>query len=575
MAELKTKLMTLAGAAVMFAGMAHAQQLDCSQVVPVSTPNFVAAEGTTEQVSDVSFNCGQSTTDSTVTITVYLSPAASITSKTLGSGSTARNEAMAGLTANFTAGGATSASVIAGKVTGSTITFSDIAVPANTPAVFTITNIKIDASQIPATTGAPQPVQETIFVGGTNVLPGSLKQAANVAYSASGLASVGVLKSDGTSGTPSSVQICVGNDAFDVAKPSFFVEFAEGFPGAFKVQGDAAVNTTLGSQVTGSTYTGYGVVAPVANTATSGTRIQIEFDNIPANVTLYMPLTWSNNGGTVSAIQSISGFKSLANPTAAVGSPGSKDNKSAPTVTSTYMALSASNGTAFAYYEETAPNATGVEDYKIPVYLQAGAAAVTAPSSNITATVTLGPVGASSNVPNFVAGTATAQKANAFSACSTTLLFPFVTNQQGFDTGLAIANASSDLLDGGTKTKAAKQDGTCTLTFFGGDENPDPVKTDTIKSGTVYAHAASELAPNFQGYMIASCNFLYGHGFAYVVYNLTQNNGAAMGYLADAITADRKSQISSGSVSSKVVDGVVTVSGSVNTSSVGSNNPEQ
>jgi len=44
--------------------------------------------------------------------------------------------------------------------------------------------------------------------------------------------------------------------------------------------------------------------------------------------------------------------------------------------------------------------------------------------------------------------------------------------------------------------------------------------------------------------MIASCNFLYGHGFAYVVYNLTQNNGAAMGYLADVLNSDRKSPVS-------------------------------
>jgi len=64
--------------------------------------------------------------------------------------------------------------------------------------------------------------------------------------------------------------------------------------------------------------------------------------------------------------------------------------------------------------------------------------------------------------------------------------------------------------------------------------------------------------------MIASCNFLYGHGFAYVVYNLTQNNGAAMGYLADAITGDRKSSITTGAAGA-----------AVGTSSVGTNLPEK
>ncbi len=172
--------------------------------------------------------------------------------------------------------------------------------------------------------------------------------------------------------------------------------------------------------------------------------------------------------------------------------------------------------------------------------LTAGGAAVTAPSSAITATVSFAPIGSASSVPNFVSGSSTATVNGAsFSACTTTLLFPFVTNQLGFDTGLAIANTSSDLLNGGTKSTAAAQSGTCALTFFG-NTAPAAVTTATITTGTDYAAAASSVAPGFQGYMIANCNFLYAHGFAYVVYNLTQNNGAAMGYLADVINADRK-----------------------------------
>jgi len=90
---------------------------------------------------------------------------------------------------------------------------------------------------------------------------------------------------------------------------------------------------------------------------------------------------------------------------------------------------------------------------------------------------------------------------------------------------------------------AANQSGTCSLNFYGDSAPSAAVTTATLASGKVYAAAASSLAPGFQGYMIASCNFLYAHGFAYVVYNLTQNNGAAMGYLAAAINANRTSAV--------------------------------
>jgi hypothetical protein len=45
--------------------------------------------------------------------------------------------------------------------------------------------------------------------------------------------------------------------------------------------------------------------------------------------------------------------------------------------------------------------------------------------------------------------------------CTTTLLFPFVTNQAGFDTGLAISNTSKDWL--GTDPQA----GACTIHYHG------------------------------------------------------------------------------------------------------------
>jgi hypothetical protein len=205
-------------------------------------------------------------------------------------------------------------------------------------------------------------------------------------------------------------------------------------------------------------------------------------------------------------------------------------------------AVTIANGTGTAVYEVTTDNQGAVDTFPVNVYLAAGAGVVTVPSGAITATVSFAPIG-STDVPNFVSGSSTTTvNGSTFTACSTTLLFPFVTNQLGFDTGLAIANTSTDLL--GTNKGVAvdsvnAQSGTCSLTFFGAAAPAAPVVTSNVATGTAWTGAASTLAPGFQGYVIAQCNFQYGHGFAYVVYNLTQNNGAAMGYLGLVINGAR------------------------------------
>jgi hypothetical protein len=91
------------------------------------------------------------------------------------------------------------------------------------------------------------------------------------------------------------------------------------------------------------------------------------------------------------------------------------------------------------------------------------------------------------------------------------LLYPFVINQSGYDTGIAIANTSLDPF--GTKSTT----GSCSLYFYGSDAPvTNPFVTPTIAPGTVYANLASSMAPGFQGYGIANCNFSNAAGFAFV-----------------------------------------------------------
>lgn len=94
-------------------------------------------------------------------------------------------------------------------------------------------------------------------------------------------------------------------------------------------------------------------------------------------------------------------------------------------------------------------------------------------------------------------------------ASKTRLLFNFVTNQAGFDTGIALSNTGADPFG----TVGAP--GVCTLTFYGAGA-PAAFVTPTLVPGQTYANTASTIAPGFQGYAIAVCDFPYGHGFALV-----------------------------------------------------------
>ena len=105
--------------------------------------------------------------------------------------------------------------------------------------------------------------------------------------------------------------------------------------------------------------------------------------------------------------------------------------------------------------------------------------------------------------------------------CITTLLFPYVTNQQGYDTGLVITNASEGK-------------GDCTIEYSGalsdGSDAPDDRKTaEPIAGGGQWVKLLSYIAAEFQGFLKVSCKFRDAHGFAFI----TDGDATlAQGYLA-------------------------------------------
>jgi hypothetical protein len=129
---------------------------------------------------------------------------------------------------------------------------------------------------------------------------------------------------------------------------------------------------------------------------------------------------------------------------------------------------------------------------------------------------------------------------------TTTLLFPFVSAQAGFDTGIAISNTSRDTV--GT----APQAGTCTLNYFGnvtGGGGPPPPQTTnapvpageqllfTLSTGGNFGIAGR---PGFQGYIIATCNFQYAHGYALITDGPIGQARIGSSYLALIIPAGKR-----------------------------------
>ena len=131
-----------------------------------------------------------------------------------------------------------------------------------------------------------------------------------------------------------------------------------------------------------------------------------------------------------------------------------------------------------------------------------------------TVTVSYEPVSSDTDdIPRYVSGPT--NDVIDINDCTTTLLFPFVTNKHGFDTGLVITNTSEEA-------------GSCTIGYNGADA-PEDMTSQPIAGGAQWINLVSSIAADFQGYVTTSCEFRDAYGFAFVT------NGEATlahGYLA-------------------------------------------
>ena len=128
-------------------------------------------------------------------------------------------------------------------------------------------------------------------------------------------------------------------------------------------------------------------------------------------------------------------------------------------------------------------------------------------------------------MPRFIASDNT-QNVLDISLCTTTLLFPYVVNVMGFETGLVITNTS-------------KEDGSCTIEYSGSDAPDESSTTDSVEGGDQWITGLSAIAPEFQGYLTATCGFRNAHGFAFVSNGYPGGPATlAQGYLAVCTSCD-------------------------------------
>jgi hypothetical protein len=174
--------------------------------------------------------------------------------------------------------------------------------------------------------------------------------------------------------------------------------------------------------------------------------------------------------------------------------------------------------------------------------------------SSIVANVALGPTTPTTDIPLFTTyteGPTTGASAGPYNLavakfwnCQTTLLYPYLANGGGWDTGIAVSNTTMDpfatdpiLSKYLAKGTATQQSGPCSFWLYAtGGQVGSTYVTPTIMSGSTYAFdMGANLAPNVSGYAIAVCQFQNAHGYAFITYNLFGDNGVAANYIADVL----------------------------------------
>ena len=299
-----------------------------------------------------------------------------------------------------------------------------------------------------------------------------------------------------------------------------------------------------------------------AGVANSGTRLMLQFGSVVTGTQLFVPTVvrlTNQLSGVVTGVAVLTstdpngagGFSAVSSNGGGIISCSASSSCPAAANISGLAPVTVFNGAGIAVYEVLFSDAKSPEQLAVPV-----AVAYTAnPGNNLptpgttptTVTASFAPlssVGTASSgdpIPRFAPGAA-ARNLFTINKCSCNLLFPFVTNQLGYDTGIAISNTS---LDTGTGFGTTPQAGTVTLNYYCGASGctspPQQTTSATVPAGAQLTFTLSgggnygvAATPGFQGYIIAQAQFQFCHAYAFLTAqgSLPTTAGANTGYVA-------------------------------------------
>jgi hypothetical protein len=464
------------------------------------------------------------------------------------------------------------ANVFAGVVSGNQVTFYGIPImppaSAGVARIFRITNVRLNANTL-AGAGLPgtQSVIASVAISSnTSVLVNSPTPI--VGFIQPGLStSSGLRNANNTGGFSAPVlQQCQSQSAGGTGSNAGILRFTENFGTAFKTRVSPAGSGTTATSgqaatpqnVPGTIYNSEsGFVTTLlslspsgaeAGLADFGTRLKAVFNNVPTNVTIYVSTTNVVNLFSTGTTGTFGGMAAPALLTSTASYAQEVLTETSPEGNFTVPTGTVSNPTTFATVIGYAPvsinaagqgvatwevintNSASAENFDFAVYFAYTAAPPTSPTPITTpATVTLSYAPTSTEgafsqssaiqastlvIPRFSDAAASVYNLFTIAQCQTSLLFPFITNQAGFDTGIAIMNTSQDPFGSVT------QSGTCQVNFYGTPTTAAYV-TPIILPGNSWTPAqgtfmASDKAPLFEGYAIAVCNFQLAHGYSFV-----------------------------------------------------------
>lgn len=424
-----------------------------------------------------------------------------------------------------------------------------LGVPIDAPGtagqrVIRITNVRANAFQL-GVSSTLIPTQITMYIA----VNGSQQVTINNPTQTVAFIQVGLV----VGGTTASFLQCADNNADLLSggggTSDFYIKVSEGFASSFKRRNIALTSdgvtapAPVAQNVPGYPYNtesgfyapGLFTSTPIVGLADTGTRILLRFNNLGAGVHIFVATTTllKNPGGSTSTPpeppspvtpSTVPGQLTLVSADA----NGASSSFTAVTGTGGVAEVSYSGTTGYATYEVVNSDPNVPESAFIPVYvafLSATAQNLPAPGAS-TVNVSFAPlsnVGTASAVdpiPRF-GDTSTPRAAFDINLCTCDLLFPFVTNTSGFDTGIALANTSLDPFGTGP------QQGTVKLYYFGstagGGVAPPPFVTQSVPAGQELIFNLSgggnfgvPAVPGFEGYIISVANFQYCHGFAFI-----------------------------------------------------------